>query len=308
MDELAILIPTRNRPEKLRKLLKSLSKSSTVPNQVVVVASGEDVKDVILEFESTLSIDYLYTENKGQIIQKKLGVALIRRGIKWCLFIDDDLLIAEDALQIALATANAYEKPNVVGIGLSLPATSRSLNLSPSGQHLSRLVKLLSREPGRVLSSGHATSYLQEKAVTETEWLNGVSIWRVEYAVKYGQNLPSTTYAACEDLIFSYPLSKSGTLIYVPEAKVQFQSSDLSKFDEFSVMQAASLWRYFFVRKHQELSVRDFLIAQVFRSAYSLFHAETNRIKLGGDLFCLNLKIIFSHLARTPPEKLLKEI
>jgi len=85
MDTYAVLIPTRNRPDKIVNLLKSLSKSSIKPSQVVVVASGTDISEVLSAFKNSLPITYLYTQVTGQIAQKKLGVGLVSNNIDWCL-------------------------------------------------------------------------------------------------------------------------------------------------------------------------------------------------------------------------------
>ncbi len=308
MEKLAVLIPTRNRPQKLRVLLDSISRSTLRPHQLIIVASGDDIRSVLIEFEEKLNITYLHTQIAGQIAQKKLGVKLIQKDICWCLFIDDDLVIAEKALEIAVTTANSYPKRNVLGIGLSLPPTSRTLDLSRDTQRLANWFKLSSQEPGKVLTSGHATSYVHADSVIETQWLNGASIWRVELLGNYGINLPSTSYAACEDLIFSYSMSKLGLLIFVPQAKIYFQDSELTPFDSFKTFQSASLWRFYFVAKNRELSVRHFFLAQILRSAYAIYSSKSSRLKLGKDLFSLNLKIFFSYLARRPPERLLDKL
>lgn len=308
VESLAILIPTRNRPTELSILLKSIMESSFKPTQVVIVASGQDVEVITDEFSGSLPITYHHTETTGQIAQKRLGMELVLKEIDWCLFLDDDLILEESTLALALNAAKSYPKKDIIGIGLSMPPSSRALSLTASKQKILKLFMLSSSFPGKVHSSGHAASYLQEQRVIETQWLNGASIWRMEHARNYGKDLPSTPYAACEDLIFSYPLSKKGTLVYIPDAKVNFQDSEMSQFDSFEVLRAASLWRYFFVNSHGELSFTRFFLSQVVRAIYAIKQSKKSKVKLSIELIKLNLKIMKSYLTKIPPHDLLNEL
>ena len=308
MDSIAILIPTRNRPIAVSRLLNSISRSTLKPEQVIIVSSGQDIEHVLEVYSKVLPILHLHTESIGQIAQKRIGVGLIAQNITWCVFLDDDLLVEVSALEIALRSANSYTRTEVIGIGLRTPVTSRGINLPLYREKLARLFKLSSNLPGKVLSNGHATSYLQSDFIIETQWLNGASIWRAEHARSYGLNLPSTPYAACEDLIFSYPLSKKGTLVYIPDAKVNFQDSEMSQFDSFKVLQAASLWRYYFVTRHRELSLTRFFLSQVVRGIYAIKQSKKSKGKLSIELVKLNLKIMKSYLTKIPPHDLLNEL
>jgi len=308
LESFAILIPTRNRPKELSILLRSIQKSTRLPEQVVVIASGQNVAHILDEFSKSLEITYLHTEVTGQIAQKRLGVELVSKEVEWCLFLDDDLILGESAIDLALSVARSYKKRDIIGIGLSLPPSSRSLNAPKLNKKLLKLLKLSSSQPGRVLESGHATSYLQETSVTETQWLNGASMWKLEHAKNYGIDLPSTPYAACEDLIFSYPLSKQGTLIYVPESKLRFQESQLSDFDSFEVLRAASYWRYYFISKNQGLSFRWFFLSQIIRSLYAIKKAKVKRLGFLLDLLRLHINLMRSHFAGVSPNILLNEL
>ena len=104
---------------------------------------------------------------------------MIARNITWCVFLDDDLLLQESALEIAMSTANSYSSTEVIGIGLSTPVTSRGVVLPKYLEILARLLKLYSNQPGKVLSSGHASSYLQSDSIIETQWINGASIRKI---------------------------------------------------------------------------------------------------------------------------------
>lgn len=308
MKSFAVLIPTRNRPRELKNLLLSLSLSTVKPDQVVIVASGVDVSVVVEDCKSLIEITYVHTKTRGQIAQKRIGVDLIRADIDWCLFLDDDLLIEPETIEIAFKAMDSHNSKSIVGIGLGLSDTSRVKHSPLIVRKLARIFKLEGRKPGEVLASGHAVGYLSEANIVETDWLNGASIWRIEHVREYGKDLPSTDYAACEDLIFSFPLRKLGTLIFVPNARVYFQKSEMSDYDSFEVLRAASLWRYYFVSAHKELSVGWFLLGQTGRSLYSVFKKKSGKTRLALALVKLHLEIIRNWLSDDPPKQLLTRL
>ena len=50
VNSLAILIPTRNRPIAIDRILESISRSTLKPEQVIVVSSGQDIGSVIKNY------------------------------------------------------------------------------------------------------------------------------------------------------------------------------------------------------------------------------------------------------------------
>ena len=308
MDSYAVLIPTRNRPNKVVNLLKSLENSSIKPSQIVVVASGVDIRESLSIFKDSLPITYLHTESTGQIAQKKLGISLVISTIDWCLFLDDDLEISHNAVEVALKEANFYNQDEVLGMGFSLPFTTRTLGVNMFVAFVAKLFGIDFSKPGTVEKNGHANSYLQARSVVQTQWLNGASMWRTSYIYGYGKGIPSTRYAACEDLIFSYPIGKMGRLIYVPTAKLTFQDPELSDFDGIDVMKAAAYWRFYFVSSYQEFSKWNFLFTQIGRSVFAIFRSKKIENRKLIALTQIVLKIALAILSKKDPKTLLIEL
>ena len=97
----AILIPTRNRPEKVKKLLESISLLKAAPQQIVIVASGTDISHDIAPYQEQLPITYVLSKKGGQVNQKKLGLSHIHTEIQWVAFLDDDVLVKNDTFDSA---------------------------------------------------------------------------------------------------------------------------------------------------------------------------------------------------------------
>lgn len=278
----SILVATRNRPENMRKLLASIAESTSKPKKVVVISSGSPIEEVVSEFRHVLKIDYCHSEVAGQVNQKKTGIIRLQRETPWVMFLDDDLLLAPNAVEKAFETLNQYGTTTneIVGIGLGLTPTTRLNRSSYFKNLIGRAFFLSSDVPGKVLRSGQGVSYLENPEPMFTEWLNGASMWRIESANQYLSSVPSSNYAACEDLVFSYRQSKKGKLLYTPYAKVFFQDSESNDYNRPQAIVSGLSWRYFFVKSNPDLSTALLLYSQVGRLIYILMTDHKNRIAI----------------------------
>jgi len=270
--DFSILIATKDRPESVRKLLRSVERSTINPKSLVIVSSGQPIHDVVIEFDNKLDIDYVHSEVTGQVNQKKIGIAKLPQEIPWVVFLDDDLIVAPDAFEKAFETLSLNKNPDdgIVGIGLGLTPTSRLNKSSRIQRFLGYAFLLSSKTPGKVLGSGQGVSYLESTKPLFTEWLNGASIWKIQSTIDYATSVPSSRYAACEDLVFSYQQSKKGKLLFAPEAKILFQDTEPNDYDRSQAIISGAAWRYYFVKSNPELSQWKLIYSQFGRLAYIL--------------------------------------
>jgi glycosyltransferase involved in cell wall biosynthesis len=309
--EFCILIPTRNRPREVEKLLTSIQASTIKPVQVIIVSSGEEISDVMEKFALDLEITYIHSEISGQINQKKLGISAINPRAKWVVFMDDDLLVFPDTFEQAFGCIYGFSRDagrDLAGIGFGLPVTSRFNNGGKFSRRVARLFGIDNQPAGYVLSNGHATSYLEQQSAAETTWLNGASMWRVDKTSSYGSHGISSSYAACEDLIFSYPLGKTSSLVYCPNAKLDFQVVEKTNFENPSIYMAALYWRYFFVLEHQEFSILRFNLAQLGRLIFGITQNSEDRIKFFSKAVPATLRVAVDSLYKKEPRKFLESI
>jgi glycosyltransferase involved in cell wall biosynthesis/peptidoglycan/xylan/chitin deacetylase (PgdA/CDA1 family) len=123
--ELSVIIPTYNRVGRLRACLEALARQTvdTDAFEVVVVVDGstDQTLAMLQEFSAPYRLRRFWQDNSGQS-------AALNRGLReaygqFCLFVDDDILLAPDALAEHLRAQRSGEK--VLGVGqilLSLPA------------------------------------------------------------------------------------------------------------------------------------------------------------------------------------------
>ena len=242
----AILVATRNRPAQLDKLLNSISGQSHLPNQIVIVSSGDGVESIINKFGG-LKIEYIHSDISGQIHQKQIGIKRISHDIDWVIFLDDDLELLPDCIdKLINRLAKISISDSILGIGLNCLQEEPDIRTSFSFWKKAKA--------GKVLNSGRNISYMDSPEEIFTEWLNGASAWRRSVLSSY--NFPSSNlkYAFAEDVIFSYAVGKKGKLLYLPSAKVKFQVTTTFQSRSIDVWKAQAQWGLYFISSYNEFS------------------------------------------------------
>jgi len=297
----SILIATKNRPNELTLLLDSITKSTILPSKVIIVFAGIDINQIVSDYSSKLNIELIRSEIASQIFQKSEGIKALKSNDGWVLFLDDDVLIDSKAIEILVKqyiNSDRYSKH--VGFGLAIKNINyRNLNI------LSKLIlytfKLYSFKPGAITKSGHPQSYLHQNFDSDVSWLNGISLWRSDVLETYINADLIVDHSSYEDVIFSYNLSKTNKLRFLPDVIVTSQIQMAPQITSTHQFIHGSYLRYYFVDKHKEFSKYWLLVAQVLRNIeyifvtkdefsfysrvkialdtwFSLFHASINKI------------------------------
>ena len=297
---IGILIPTRNRPIQIIRILESLSANYLENLEVVVVSSGERIDDCIEPFKLRMNLTYIHTDQAGQIHQKKIGLTKFTKLVKWVIFLDDDLLVPSNFIsQFNKQTSELPE--NIIGIGMNLGFTGKQITSKAFGKILSKFF-LLSGEYGEIKRSGHACSYMLAKSIIKTQWLSGASAWRFDFASLYDSIHPFSKYAAYEDVIYSFGMSKLGDLRFIPDLKVEFQQEYPDDVPPLMAFVSAQYWRYYLVKSDKYFSVVQFFWSQIGRS---LFYLISTKGLYFGIVLKVNWKILKCEILRGNPSELL---
>lgn len=307
--KLAVVIPTRNRPKHLIRLLDSIIKGTMLPEQVVVVSSGDDVASLLEQYKDLLKITHLHIKDKGQIRQKMAGVGLLKNDIDWVFFSDDDLLFQSSTLSDMIFSIQYTEKHLPVGIGVHVTHEYSDSN-KKSQRYISRYFNLTSKGFGRVDTSGLNSSYLDSKELCRTEWLNGASLWQASFAKSYKFEFLDARYSIYEDLIFSYPIGKLHCLLFDPSIKLLFQHEITADVSSRMVFASKCYWRLYFVKTNPEMSLLQFFWTQI---GITLQHLEIS-YKMKSDFFSeaffvlkLFADTVMLSLSRADPLKILEK-
>jgi len=274
IQNLAILIATKNRPNQLQKLLESIHKSSNLPGKILVVYSGADITSVTSFFEDKVNLELIYSTVASQMYQKSLGIKALGNTYNWVLFLDDDIVLEVSTIERMYSEYLDNSKfADFAGFGLSiLNRSTREYNSFTL--RILGLLKLYSNTPGAVTKSGHAQSYLDHPEEIEVKWLNGISVWKSKALCHYPVISVENTYSAYEDVNFSYNVSKNYKLLFAPKAKVINQSTESQTPLTINQFVYGGYLRYKFVFTNAELSKAWLMVAQLVRGLDFIFRSN----------------------------------
>lgn len=294
-DSLAVLIATRNRPQNLLKAMKSIAASESQPAVVIVVSSGDNVSEFINSVQWPFVLVHEHIQGYGQIRQKQKGIELLPEYIEWLLFMDDDIQLDSKAIFNALALKQNFPEP-ILGIGFgALSARKPSILESfTTGKKL-----------GKVTSDGRNLDYTTSRLAITTEWLNGISMWNRSILYRYDFPYLDSKYSICEDLIFSYSVSRLGKIVFEPLCQFSFQLDAPKLVNSFDEFRANAYWRTFFVLSNSNLSRFRFLAVQLYRTLKFLLlpHSGVGKRK---DVCLIYFDILGITLRNSDPISMLK--
>lgn len=280
-----ILVATKDRPQQLSKFLESVSNLSLLPAEVVIVSSGINIAEILEKYIDKLNLKHVHSSRSGQIIQKKIGLKYFSENLNWIAFFDDDIILFPDSIKNVFADVSRLSKQNTIaGMGMACAlatAPIRKLQYKP----MKKLFFSSDKDLGKVNRSGYNASYMGSDEIIETQWLNGISIWKAELAKKYDVPFDQIRHAIGEDLFFSYQNLKHGKLFFSPSSKFIFQKLPEDHF-QLTYFVPHTYIQLFFVLTNKELSVLAF---------YWRFLGSTINAIINSDLGTLNfLKDIFT--------------
>jgi glycosyltransferase involved in cell wall biosynthesis len=255
-QDLAFIIPTKDRPEKVKTLLNGMAQQTIGCGRVIVVDGGRSVKDIVMSFSDRLPVEHCECHPPGQIRQKNKGISLLNRRTPLVGFLDDDIVLEPEALERMMTFWNECEA-DTAGVSFNI------VN-GPSYRYswVKALMGMSSPKQGRVLRSGYNVATTPVDSHLKTQWLcGGATVWRKEILKRFTNREICSRWAICEDVIFSYPIGKEYPLYVCADAKVRHEPvyDHTAKMKYRYYGRTVTLWRLFFVESHVEFSRKFFL-------------------------------------------------
>lgn len=287
LPKYGILVATKDRPNQLELFLDSVANLTLLPDEIVISSSGVNIENVISKYGNKLNLKHVHSVDSGQVLQKKIGLKHFSREVEWIAFFDDDITLFSNSIENIFQDISKLSKiTNISGVGF---ACSNRLPLKKTKVDFLRRVFLCSNKKlGQVNKSGYNASYMEGETLIETQWLNGVSIWKAEVARSYDVPFERLKHAIGEDLIFSYNSLRYGPLFFSSNSKFVFQQHPDLKF-QFTYFKLHAYIQLYFILSHKHLSILLFF----WRFIGSTFFAL-------GSLSFTSLKIIpeMNHIIR----------
>lgn len=254
-SRLAVIVPTKDRPTELSRLLRSLASQSCPPAQVVVI--GEDQTEVGISREwSGLNVDYFAMPGGSTSAKRNLGVKKVRDDIRLIGYMDDDSVLAGDDALRGMVAFWDQAPASVGGAGFNwlnwVSGRTSWIKRVPGASALA----LYDDRPGVVLRSGFHTVPGKVKETTFFSWLpTGAVVYRREIFEEYAFDEWLTGFSYLDDLDFSYRVGKKYRLAVVPDAGFLHLSSPKGHDDPIKLGEKHVVNLLYFVSKNRELSV-----------------------------------------------------
>ncbi len=225
--EISLVIPTKNRSEKLKKLLYSVLKQTVLPKEVIIVDDSDNLrtKELIkklkkLFLEKNIQIKYIMpSENKKKSISRARNIGAKKAKGDIIVFIDDDVVIDKNYFKEIL---KVFEKnPNALGV----QGTIMNMEYSPFWNSIKKVFYYwhAERDKCRVLPSGKTTYAYRPNRIIQCEWHFTINAaYKKEIFKEFSFNEKLLGYSLGEDKEFSYKIYKKypHSLFQTPHAKV----------------------------------------------------------------------------------------
>lgn len=261
-SDLAIIVPTKDRPGKMRRLLESIAIQEVRPGRLIIIDGGESIEDVAMAYGDRLPLEYYRCRPPGQIRQRNMGIAMVDESTPLVASFDDDIVLEPGSLNRMLQFWNGTDD-KTAGVSFNI------INGPRENRHLfKRIIGLSASEPGRVLRSGITTANTHVSKDLRAQWLcGGATVWRQSILKAFSHIEFQSRWAISEDLIFSYPVGKKFPLYVCSTARVRHEHD----FDYVAIRKyrfhgyTQTIWLAYFVATNKDLSKTLFLYTLLMR-------------------------------------------
>jgi GT2 family glycosyltransferase len=254
---LTVIIPTRNREENLKQLLKALGYMNNVLDKIIVIdSSDKKCNDLIVT--GNAKIIYNHTLIRSAAIQRNIGMSFVDDSCKFLFFLDDDVLPNKDYFNNLISTLI-----NNNAIGVSGIAVNSKIFKKVKKNRLSiiyRYIFLLdSKKEGVILKSGVNIPVIpgrRSHEIVKTEWLIGCALWDFQKIknLRFDNRLHGQSLG--EDVLFSLKASRIGPLFVDSRTYLEHSESAIERPNQFEFYRMWIRNRYYIVseladKKHQ---------------------------------------------------------
>jgi GT2 family glycosyltransferase len=300
-NKLAFVVATKDRPEELRRMWRSLGLQTRPPDEVVVVDASARPSSPEGFGPAPFALTYIHVDRPSAAGQRNMGLMAVGRDTELVGFLDDDAVLEKDAVEEMLrfwetadgtvggAAFNLVNHPP-----LDLPGLKRTALVASLG--------LYARRPGAVAPSGFQTMIGSVERTIWAEWLpSTAAAWRREVFREHRFDEWFDGYSYLEDLDFSYRVGKTCKLAVVAGARYRHLPAAGGRGSGyvFGLREVAN--RIHFVRKNPELSIGKCRIALAVRLLMnSAFAAKQRRSVYLGRALGNTVGLVRTFLAEPP--------
>ncbi|HPW16970.1 MAG TPA: glycosyltransferase [Candidatus Aminicenantes bacterium] len=253
-SRISFVVATKDRPEELARLWRSLVAQTRPPDEVVVVDAGARPAPPAGPRPPRPVLRHVPSPVASATRQRNLGLDAIGPDIDLVGFVDDDAVLEPAAVAEMLRFFDEFG-PELGGAAFNMlnhpPLGLAGLKRTP----LAEALGLYARRRGAVTASGFQTMLGRVEATAWAEWLpTGASVWRREIFGGHRFDEWYSGYSYLEDLDFSYRVGRVYRLAVAASAGYRHLPADGGRGGAYVFGLREVLNRVHFVGKHVELS------------------------------------------------------
>jgi glycosyltransferase involved in cell wall biosynthesis len=276
MKTIGFVIATKDRPDDLRRMLRSIATQTHQPDLVIIVDSSTTPVSVVAdEFSEMLRMQYIHHLPPSASAQRNAGIDAIQAGVELIAFLDDDATLEPGALEAMLAFW--ADAPSELG-GAAFNMVNHPIQTLSSikrGTIVSAL-GLYGAQPGQVAKSGwqSMTGFVAHNI--SVDWLaSGAVVWRSEVVNECRFDEFFDGYSYLEDLEHSYRIGRHWRLAVVANAHYHHFPSPIRHVNQYGFGKTEVRNRVHFVVRHG-LSYPKCWLGLLVRSAMTFCHAVSH--------------------------------
>ena len=212
-NKLAIILTAKKYNNILKKSLEAIYKQKVLPQQLIIVLTEK----VNLVIPKKIKSKVIYSKIKNQIYQRNIGLKFLNKNIEIILQLDDKMVLEKNSIKFLLEERKECDT-NIAGIAINPKNYVR-----PKTTLFHHLTLTNSNIDGKILASGFANGWSEVKKNKEMNWLNGgMTSWKIKLVPQiYNRKFPILNWSVCEDLFFSYNVSKKYKLLLSSKSKAK---------------------------------------------------------------------------------------
>lgn len=270
-ENTSLIIPTKNRSEKLIKLLYKLATLKLKFNEIIIIDSSNIIHSKIIENKCKLNNYKYYHTKSSTSYQRNFGLKKVKNNT-YVMFMDDDVVLFDDAFSKMDKCVKKYRNnEKIVGFGFN------QIDVSSKNNFLEFLKKnkfiqslgIYPSTPGKIAKSGWHSKILNLQKNYLADWVyTTMSVFKFKTIKNAKFDETFGKYSYLEDLDFSLNLTKNKKKILLC-SKARFKhpnNLDRSSF-EFGVTEIIN--RYKIIKKYK-LSKKLFYITSLLRFILSI--------------------------------------
>ncbi len=267
----SLIIPTKDRPNQLIKLIKKLNLLNLKFKQIIIVDSSSLDKAYKIKNECIKKkINYYHTK-ASTAYQRNFGLKKVRKS-SFVMFMDDDVIFFKSTFKEMNKCIKSNEKnSHIAGFGFN-QVEKNHYNFFDNLKTINLFAKLniYPSLPGMVSKSGWHSKILNLKRDIVADWVfTTICLYKFRDIKKFKFDESFGQYSYLEDLDFSLNLLKKSKKILLSSRSKFIHPTNLDRSGfQFGVTEIIN--RYKIVKKHK-LSKKLFFIASLIRLFISLF-------------------------------------